>query len=54
MRRVTLPPRPDWQTQVERLGFAFHTIDGATYWDESVAYAFSLKQIEEDIEAPTS
>ncbi len=53
MRRVTLPPRPDWQTQVERLGFAFHTIDSATYWDESVAYAFTLEEIERDIEAPT-
>lgn len=53
MRRVSLSPRPDWQDQVERLGFAFHTIDGETYWDESVAYAFTLEQIERDIEAPT-
>ncbi len=53
MRRVTFPPRPDWQDQVERLGFAFHTIDGETYWDESAAYAFTLEQIERDIEAPT-
>jgi len=53
MRRVTLPPRADWQAQVERLGFAFHSIDGATYWDESVAYAFTLEEIERDIEAPT-
>jgi glutathionylspermidine synthase len=53
MRRVVLPPRADWQAQVERLGFAFHTIDGATYWDESVAYEFTLDEIERDIEAPT-
>lgn len=53
MRRVTLPPRPDWTDQVERLGFAFHTIDGETYWDESAAYAFRLDEIERDIEAPT-
>ena len=53
MRRVTLAPRLDWQDQVERLGFTFHTLDGETYWDESVAYAFSLEQIERDIEAPT-
>ena len=53
MRRVPLAPRPDWQDQVERLGFAFHTLDGETYWDETVAYAFTLEQIERDIEAPT-
>ena len=53
MRRVTITPRSDRQAQVERLGFAFHTIDGETYWDESAAYAFTLEQIERDIEAPT-
>jgi len=53
MRRVTLPPRPDWTQQVERLGFAFHTIDGETYWDESAAFAFTLEEIERDIEAPS-
>lgn len=53
MRRVPIAPRRDWQDQVERLGFAFHTIDGETYWDESAAYAFTLEQIERDIEAPT-
>ena len=53
MRRLSLLPRPDWQAQVERLGFAFHTIEGETYWDESAAYGFSLRQIEDDIEAPT-
>ncbi|AMJ60120.1 glutathionylspermidine synthase family protein [Bosea sp. PAMC 26642] len=53
MRRIRLPARPNWQAEVERLGFAFHTIDGATYWDESVAYEFTLDEIERDIEAPT-
>ena len=53
MKRLTLRKRADWQAQVERLGFAFHTIDGELYWDEGAAYSFSLKQIEEDIEAPT-
>lgn len=53
MRRVTVPPRPDWIEQVERLGFAFHTIDGETYWDESAAFAFTIAEIESDIEAPT-
>lgn len=53
MRRVALTPRQDWRAQMERLGFAFHTIDGATYWDESAAYEFTLEQIERDIEGPT-
>ena len=53
MRRVELSPRRNWQAQVERLGFAFHTLDGETYWDESAAYAFTLEEIERDIEAPT-
>ena len=53
MRRIALPPRPDWPEQVERLGFGFHSPDGAPYWSESAAYAFSLEQIERDIEAPT-
>ncbi|SEF81959.1 glutathionylspermidine synthase family protein [Bosea lathyri] len=53
MRRVGLGARPDWQEQVERLGFAFHSIDGETYWDERTAYAFTLEQIERDIEAPS-
>lgn len=53
MRRVAISPRRDWREQVERLGFAFHTIDGETYWDETAAYAFTLEEIERDIEAPT-
>ncbi|MGO4405425.1 glutathionylspermidine synthase family protein [Bosea sp. RAF48] len=53
MRRVPLAPRPGWTEQVERLGFAFHTIDGETYWDETATYAFTIEEIERDIEAPT-
>ena len=53
MRRLSVTPRRDWQAEVERLGFVFHTIDGEPYWDESAAYSFTLRQIEDDIEAPT-
>jgi glutathionylspermidine synthase len=53
MRRVSVAPRPDWRASAQTLGFRFHTIDGAPYWDESAYYAFSLRQIEDDIEAPT-
>ena len=34
--------------------FDFHTIDDAPYWVESAYYAFTLEQIERDIEAPTA
>ncbi|TDR85487.1 glutathionylspermidine synthase family protein [Enterovirga rhinocerotis] len=53
MNRLSPRRRGDWQAAVERLGFAFHTIEGDLYWDESVAYSFTLKEIEQDIEAPT-
>ncbi|MDQ3288346.1 MAG: glutathionylspermidine synthase family protein [Pseudomonadota bacterium] len=53
MRRVPIEPRPDWKDQAERLGFHFHTIEGETYWDESAYYAFSLEQVEDDIETAT-
>lgn len=53
MRRIAIAPRADWTDQAEALGFRFHTIDGAPYWDESAYYAFSLRQVEDDIEAPS-
>ena len=53
MRRLATAPRPDWRGHVERdLGFAFHTIDGAPYWDETACYAFTEAQVDE-IEAAT-
>src|SRR5687768_14217486 len=53
MRRLRVDERPDWRETADQYGFRFHTIDGAPYWDESAYYAFSLEQIERDIEAPT-
>lgn len=53
MRRIETMERTDWRAQAERDGFTFHTIDGEPYWDESAYYAFSLREIEDDIEAPT-
>ncbi|HUH89466.1 MAG TPA: glutathionylspermidine synthase family protein, partial [Lysobacter sp.] len=54
MRRVAIEPRPDWRRRADACGFQFHTIDGAQYWDESAYYAFTLRQIEHDIEDPTA
>ena len=53
MKRHSLPERPDWRRKAEESGFAFHTIDGAKYWDESACYAFTLEEIERDIEDPS-
>ncbi|MCQ4163976.1 glutathionylspermidine synthase family protein [Tahibacter harae] len=53
MRRILTPERPDWRDTAARLGFRFHTIDGEPYWDESACYAFTLQQIEQDLEDPT-
>jgi glutathionylspermidine synthase len=53
VRRISITPRPDWVATAEKCGFKFHTIDGSVYWDESAYYAFTLEQIEKDIEDPT-
>ncbi|MCW8091313.1 glutathionylspermidine synthase family protein [Alteromonas sp. ASW11-130] len=53
MLRLPSTPRPHWQKQARDFGFHFHTLYGEPYWDESAYYQFSLKQIEQDLEAPT-
>jgi glutathionylspermidine synthase len=53
MQRITCPERSDWRTTAEETGFDFHTIDGERYWDERAYYAFSLEEIEHQIEAPS-
>lgn len=53
MIRYTCTPRPDWQAKVEGEGLIWHTADGRPYWDESVYYRFTAKQIAE-IEAATA
>jgi glutathionylspermidine synthase len=53
MRRIAIAERDDWRTSAERLGFRFHTIDGEPYWDERAYYAFTLEEIERDIETPS-
>jgi glutathionylspermidine synthase len=53
VKRVAIQPRPDWQATAARYGFQFHSVNGEPYWDESAYYAFSLAQVERDIEGPT-
>ena len=50
MRRIMLEPRADWRAKADAIGFVYHDTDGAPYWDESAAYAFTLEEIEERIE----
>jgi glutathionylspermidine synthase len=50
MRRIPLTPRADWRAKADAIGFVYHDTGGEPYWDESAAYQFSLREIEEDIE----
>src|SRR5579863_8408268 len=52
MKRLTIKARPNWQAEVERLGLKFHTPDGHPYWDESVCYRFTSREVDE-LEAAT-
>jgi len=53
MRRLKIGERPDWRGIAEREGFTFHHMDGEPYWDESACYAFTLREIEQELEDPT-
>jgi glutathionylspermidine synthase len=45
MERIKIDPRNNWQKEVEKLGFGFHSTN-IPYWDESVYYKFSFKEID--------
>ena len=45
MQRERIVPRPDWATQLESVGFHFHSL-GGVYWDESACYRFSASEID--------
>lgn len=52
MKRITLPPRDDWQTRAREVGFIFHTPIGEPYWRDEAAYQFTMAQVENDLETP--
>ena len=54
MQRIRIAERAQWRARAEEAGFRFHTIDGQPYWDERAYYAFTLRQIEQDIEDPSA
>src|SRR6266404_1156186 len=51
MQRIACPERSDWRATAESAGFYFHSIDGERYWDERAYYAFTLDEIEREIDA---
>lgn len=53
MQRIPVAPRADLEDRAKRAGFDFATIDGEIYWDERAYYAFTLREIEDDIEDPS-
>jgi glutathionylspermidine synthase len=53
MQRLACRERDDWRTTAVAAGFQFHSIEGERYWDERAFYAFTLRQIEDQIEGPT-
>ena len=46
MKRVSSPPRPDWQAKCEAVGFPHHTTEAGPYWDESACYEFSAHEVD--------
>jgi glutathionylspermidine synthase len=53
MQRIPVSERADWRHLAEQCGFTYRTLDGEPYWDETAYYAFSLREIEDDLEAAT-
>ena len=53
MQRIKIEERPYWREMADQSGFIYHTINGEPYWDETAYYAFTLEQIERDLEAPS-
>ena len=54
MQRIPCDERADWRETAAQVGFEFHTLDGERYWDERAYYAFTLQEIEQDLEGPTA
>jgi glutathionylspermidine synthase len=54
VHKISLPERPDWRDHAEEVGFTFADMHGEPYWDETSAYQFTLRQVEEDIEDPST
>ena len=51
MLRIPATERPDLERVAKEHNFEFKANGGIPFWDESIYYQFTLKQIEEDLEA---
>lgn len=48
MKRLTLPPRPDWQNRLDSINFTWYAATPdhpVPYWEEQAAYTFTPDQI---------
>ncbi len=54
MDRIALGARPDWELKAKDAGFTFAEMYGQPYWSEDTVYSFSLSQVENDIEDPST
>lgn len=54
MQKITVAERPGWRDRAAEVGFTFADMGGEPYWDETSAYRFTLRQIEDDIEDPST
>ncbi len=54
MQKIPLPERENWREEAAELGFSFADMHGEPYWDETSAYCFNLRQVEDDIEDPST
>jgi glutathionylspermidine synthase len=54
MQKIAIPERAHWRDHAAEVGFTFADMHGEAYWDETSAYAFTLNQIEADLEDPAT
>lgn len=54
MLRKQVTARPDWIEIAQVNGFVFHHVDGETYWDETACWQFTLDEVENRIEDPST
>lgn len=54
MRKTQISERRDWREQAADVGFTFAEMHGEPYWNESSAYQFTLRQVEDDLDDPAT
>ncbi|WP_339112328.1 glutathionylspermidine synthase family protein [Thioclava sp. GXIMD2076] len=54
MQKIDLPEREGWREMAQEVGFTFADMHGEPYWDETSAYEFTLREIEDRIEDPST